>query len=231
MRHHIPLPRRNDHAERSAPRPSWEKPDCRRWAHQEGPERGMARIPDSNPCCAPFRGSGPLRHVTQRVTGTLTALWAGASSGRLAEGPHRRWPCRGPGAIIASMAALRRPQQGERSVRPIPAGLGGAPQLTYSRRELAPPPAYRGARSEPCHALLSVTTMSVESRPSDSRTISASAGSSSISSTSAVFSWPGPDMCSPCAAEGPPRLGSVPRGVSCEYARAVGFSVTNPPLG
>ena len=60
MRHRIPLPRRNDQAERSAPRPPCEKPDYGRWAHREGRNaewRGF-RIPALRP--APFRGSGLL---------------------------------------------------------------------------------------------------------------------------------------------------------------------------
>jgi len=132
--------------ERSAPRPSWEKQDCRRWAHQEGPERGMARIPDSSPIPR-LPWFWLLRHVTQRAAGTLIALWAGASSGRLAEGPHRHWPRRGAGAIIASIAALRRPQQEEPWRAPDPGqSWPGAPQLTYGRRELAPPPRTCGAQ-------------------------------------------------------------------------------------
>jgi len=38
MRRRVPLLRRNDRVERSTPRPPREKPDCGRWARQEGPE-------------------------------------------------------------------------------------------------------------------------------------------------------------------------------------------------
>ena len=75
------------------------------------------------------------------VAGQLTALWAGASSGRRAEGPRRRWRsvcARWAGAIAASMAAQRRPQQG---------AVWCVPDPGRSRRVLRDP---RKAAVSPC---------------------------------------------------------------------------------
>ena len=90
-----------------------------------------------------------------RATGKLTVLWAGASSaGRrgssraLATGPRTV-----ADTIAASTAAQRRPQQEALWCEPDPGRFRRVPpQPTRGRHEPVPPPAYCGARSEPCRA-------------------------------------------------------------------------------
>ena len=114
----------------------------RRPARESGRNTEWAQIPDSSP---PFRAFPWLRSVTaaRRATGKLTALWAGASSGRPAEGHRRRrrrvrarWPTR-------SSRAWRRSDGRNRErcgMRPIPVTAGAA--ATHAR----PPRARAAAR-------------------------------------------------------------------------------------
>jgi len=90
------------------------------------------QIPDSSPSLPhlpQFRSA-----VMQRAAGRLTVLWTGSvSSGRLAEGPRRRWRrvcARLPDAIIASQAAW---------CAPIPAGLGRDRRVPPSSTATASP--------------------------------------------------------------------------------------------
>ena len=113
----------------------------RRPARESGRNTEWAQIPDSSP---PFRAFPCLRSVTaaRRAIGKLTALWAGGSSGRPAEG-HRKASTTGPrkaaDAIVASMAVQRRPQQGAVWYAPDP-GHGGC---CRNSREAATSPCRR----------------------------------------------------------------------------------------
>ena len=114
----------------------------RRPARESGRNAEWAQIPDSSP---PFRAFPWFRSVTaaRRATGKLTALWAGASSGRPAEGHRRRWRRVRARWPTRSSRAWRRSDGRSRErcgVRPIPAGLGGC---CRNSREAATSPCRR----------------------------------------------------------------------------------------
>ena len=90
-----------------------------------------------------------------RATGKLTVLWAGADSGR----PPRVIAGAGDGSAHGGRhdrrehAAQRLPQQEALWCEPDPGRFRRVPpQSTRGRHEPVPPPAYCGARSEPCCA-------------------------------------------------------------------------------
>ena len=90
-----------------------------------------------------------------RATGKLTVLWAGAYSGR----PPRVIAGAGDGSAHGGRhdrrehAAQRLPQQEALWCEPDPGRFRRVPpQSTRGRHEPVPPPAYCGARSEPCCA-------------------------------------------------------------------------------
>ena len=105
----------------------------RRPARESGRNTEWAQIPDSSP---PFRTFRCLRSVTaaRRAIGKLTALWAGASSGRPAEGHRRRRRRVRARRPTRSSRAWRRSDGRNREqcgMRPIPVTAGAA--VTHAR--------------------------------------------------------------------------------------------------
>jgi hypothetical protein len=105
----------------------------RRPARESGRNTEWAQIPYSSP---PFRTFRCLRSVTaaRRAIGKLTALWAGASSGRPAEGHRRRRRQVRARRPTRSLRAWRRSDGRNREqccMRPIPVTAGSA--ATHAR--------------------------------------------------------------------------------------------------